>query len=142
MWKSKTITHTKNKQTHTHITSKGKTNVTHRQTTLGETEISLHRNSGCWSFDFSSLPFLCLSFSYLLPSLPFPFHFIRFPCLFFRYFADYSTTNFARSGFLSTRTFRLAAGALPQDKCPHPIEPMLRKLGLPTRLNKGKSHEE
>lgn len=54
-----------------------------------------------------------------------------------KYFADYSTTNFARSGFLSTRAFRLAAGALPQDKCPHPIEPMLRKLGLPTRLNKG-----
>jgi mRNA turnover protein 4 len=45
-----------------------------------------------------------------------------------------SETHFARSGFKATGNYKLAAGTLPADRCPHPMEPMLRRLGLPTKL--------
>lgn len=62
-------------------------------------------------------------------------------------FADISEMNYARSGFKCTGNYKLAAGTLPADRCPHPMEPMLRRLGLPTKLvqvsatNFGKSKE-
>jgi len=43
--------------------------------------------------------------------------------------------DYARAGFVATETVELPAGPLPQFA--HSIEPHLRKLGLPTRLNKG-----
>lgn len=45
-----------------------------------------------------------------------------------------SEMHFARSGFEATHNYQLAAGTLPADRCPHPMEPMLRRLGLPTKL--------
>eukprot|EP00808_Paulinella_micropora_P008755 g42584.t1 len=51
------------------------------------------------------------------------------------YFKDYKDTHFARSGFAATKTFTIPAGLLPQFS--FALEPQLRKLGLPTKLNKG-----
>lgn len=48
--------------------------------------------------------------------------------------ADVSEMHYARSGFTCTGNYKLAAGVLPTDRCPHPMEPMLRRLGLPTKL--------
>ena len=49
-----------------------------------------------------------------------------------------SEMHYARSGFICTESYKLAAGTLPADRCPHPMEPMLRKLGLPTKLTQGR----
>lgn len=54
------------------------------------------------------------------------------------YFSQFSASHFARSGFECTGNYKLAEGALPADRCPHPMEPLLRKLGLPTELKMGK----
>lgn len=65
-----------------------------------------------------------------------------------QFFQDYSKTDFARSGTEATSTFTLPAGVVysqggqlaESDDTPvqHSSEPMLRKWGLPTRLEKGR----
>ena len=64
------------------------------------------------------------------------------------FFADYAPTDFARAGTVASRTFTLPGGMLnsrggeitAEDDVPlaHGVEPNLRKLGLPTRLVKGR----
>ena len=52
-----------------------------------------------------------------------------------RWFETYKEADFARAGDKATETIELAAGPLPQFA--HSIEPHLRKLGLPSSLDKG-----
>ncbi|KAJ9613564.1 mRNA turnover and ribosome assembly protein [Cladophialophora chaetospira] len=63
------------------------------------------------------------------------------------YFADSLDQDFARSGTTATREVRIPAGEMhtqygvdggEDDPLPVQIEPTLRKLGIPTRLVKGK----
>ena len=64
------------------------------------------------------------------------------------YFSNYHPLDFARAGTTAPRTFTLPSGILysrggeipREDDVPlsHTIEPTLRKLGVPTRLVKGK----
>ena len=64
------------------------------------------------------------------------------------HFATYHPSSYARSGTIASRCFTLPAGTLytrggeipTEDDTPlqHSVEPNLRKLGLPTRLVKGK----
>lgn len=56
---------------------------------------------------------------------------------FCRWFGRYSETDYARSGNLATQTVTIDKGAL--EEFSHALEPQLRKLGLPTVLQKGKS---
>jgi len=56
------------------------------------------------------------------------------------YFTNYEAPNFARSGFTATETFELKEGVL-EDQ-PFSIEPLLRKLGLSTKLVDGKVYLE
>lgn len=51
------------------------------------------------------------------------------------WFEEYSAAEFARSGFVATETVKLPEGPLPDFS--HAIEPHLRKLGMPTKLEKG-----
>lgn len=51
------------------------------------------------------------------------------------WFNDYSAKEFARSGFKANETVVLSQGPLPDFS--HAIEPHLRKLGMPTKLDKG-----
>jgi len=46
--------------------------------------------------------------------------------------------EYARAGFVATRAITLDEGPMPQF--PHSMEPYLRKLGLPTRLQSGVVH--
>jgi len=52
-----------------------------------------------------------------------------------RYFHTLKDMDFARSGNLATETVELDAG--PMEQFPFSLEPQLRKLGLPTKLEKG-----
>jgi len=52
-----------------------------------------------------------------------------------KWFETYKEADFARAGDKATETIELAAGPLPQFA--HSIEPHLRKLGLPSSLDKG-----
>ena len=63
------------------------------------------------------------------------------------YFANYSELDFARSGAVASRGFRVPPGELhtaygveggEEDPLPMSIEPTLRKLGVPTKIVKGK----
>lgn len=63
------------------------------------------------------------------------------------YFANFSNLDFARSGTVSSQEIRIPSGELhtqygvdggEDDPLPIQIEPTLRKLGIPTRLVKGK----
>ncbi|KAI1608185.1 50S ribosomal protein L10 [Exophiala viscosa] len=63
------------------------------------------------------------------------------------YFDDYLNLDYARSGTTATQEIRIPPGELhtmygvpggEEDPLPLQIEPMLRKLGVPTRLVKGK----
>jgi mRNA turnover protein 4 len=64
------------------------------------------------------------------------------------YFASFSQTDFARAGIPASYTFTLPAGVLHsqggqisvEDDTPiqHSTEPMLRKWGVPTRLERGR----
>jgi mRNA turnover protein 4 len=51
------------------------------------------------------------------------------------FFQNYSESDYARGGLVATQTVELPAGPLPNFG--HSMEPHLRKLGMPTRLNKG-----
>lgn len=51
------------------------------------------------------------------------------------WFKDFSTQEFARGGFKATEKVVLPEGPLPDFS--HAIEPHLRKLGMPTKLDKG-----
>ena len=56
--------------------------------------------------------------------------------LFFpRWFSTYQSKEYARSGNKATQAVNLVAGPLPQFS--HALEPQLRKLGLPTSLQRG-----
>eukprot|EP00127_Corallochytrium_limacisporum_P001928 Clim_evm83s88 gene=Clim_evmTU83s88 len=50
-------------------------------------------------------------------------------------FAEHRDKDFARAGFVATQTIELPEGPLPDFQ--HTQEPFLRKLGMPTVLNKG-----
>ena len=54
------------------------------------------------------------------------------------WFASHGESEVARAGDPASETIVLAEGALPQF--PHSIEPHLRKLGLPTSLQRGVIH--
>ncbi|KAL1415346.1 hypothetical protein MTO96_029494 [Rhipicephalus appendiculatus] len=61
-----------------------------------------------------------------------------------QWFNDYSDPDYARAGFRATERVFLDQGPLPQFQ--HSLEPHLRRLGLPTSLQKGvvtlvKDHE-
>ena len=72
----------------------------------------------------------------------------RPPSAILSYFSTFVALDFARAGSTASRTFALPSGVLysrggeiPQDEdvpLAHSVEPNLRKLGLPTRLVKGK----
>ena len=72
----------------------------------------------------------------------------RPPSAILSYFSTFVPLDFARAGSVASRTFALPPGVLysrggeiPQDEdvpLAHSVEPNLRKLGLPTRLVKGK----
>lgn len=51
------------------------------------------------------------------------------------WFKDYSAEEFARSGFKASETVVLPEG--PLEGFSHAIEPHLRKLGMPTKLDRG-----
>ncbi|KAG5871580.1 hypothetical protein JTB14_017503 [Gonioctena quinquepunctata] len=51
------------------------------------------------------------------------------------WFNSYSVEDFARSGFKATQTVQLDEGPLKQFS--HAIEPYLRQLGMPTKLDRG-----
>lgn len=52
-----------------------------------------------------------------------------------KWFDEYSAMEYARSGFRATETVTIEEG--PQDEFCHSIEAHIRKLGLPTKLDKG-----
>ena len=52
-----------------------------------------------------------------------------------KWFAEFAEGEYARAGNAAKQTVKLDAGPLPNFS--HAIEPHLRKLGLPTSLNKG-----
>ena len=72
----------------------------------------------------------------------------RDPARIQEYFADFCPIDYARAGTIATRSFVLPAGTLynrggeisESEDVPigHSVEPNLRKLGVPTRLVKGK----
>lgn len=58
------------------------------------------------------------------------------------WFKDYQRVDFIRGGAKATETVALPAGPVmarssPPDTLPHPVEPQLRKLGMPTELKRG-----
>ncbi|KAK4553870.1 mRNA turnover and ribosome assembly protein [Recurvomyces mirabilis] len=64
------------------------------------------------------------------------------------FFAEYRELDYARAGSKATRTFTVPAGVVysragelaeeDDSPLPHPMEVMVRKWGMPTRLDKGK----
>lgn len=50
------------------------------------------------------------------------------------WFESYAVEDYARAGFKASTTVKLSQGPL---KFSHAIEPYLRKLGMPTKLEKG-----
>ncbi|KAF9896209.1 mRNA turnover 4 [Lobosporangium transversale] len=55
------------------------------------------------------------------------------------YFANYTESDYARSGVKATSTFVVPAGPVyrGEEVFPHNMEPQLRSLGMPTVLNNG-----
>lgn len=58
------------------------------------------------------------------------------------WFKDYQRVDFARGGSKATETIELPEGPVmarsnPPDTLPHPVEPQLRQLGMPTELRRG-----
>jgi mRNA turnover protein 4 len=70
------------------------------------------------------------------------------PSTIISHFSTFSETDYARSGTVSTTAFTLPSGMVysrggeldPSDDVPmaHSLEPELRRLGVPTRLDKGR----
>uniref|UniRef100_A0A914R9C4 60S ribosomal protein L10P insertion domain-containing protein n=1 Tax=Parascaris equorum TaxID=6256 RepID=A0A914R9C4_PAREQ len=60
---------------------------------------------------------------------------LGFSPIFLRYFNEFKESDYARGGQEATETVELPEGPLPQF--PFSMEPQLRKLGLPTKLDKG-----
>lgn len=54
------------------------------------------------------------------------------------WFKTYQATEYARAGFVATKDVILPEG--PLEDFSHTIEPHLRRLGLPTSLEKGVIH--
>ncbi|XP_058792608.1 mRNA turnover protein 4 homolog isoform X1 [Phymastichus coffea] len=52
-----------------------------------------------------------------------------------KWMKEFEENDYARAGFVATKTVRLSAGPLPDFS--HAIEPHLRVLGMPTTLDKG-----
>lgn len=52
------------------------------------------------------------------------------------WFKSYEVTDYCRSGSIATTTIKLEKG--PLNQFPHNMEPYLRQLGLPTKLERGK----
>jgi len=55
-----------------------------------------------------------------------------------KYLSEFRPVDFAKSGFVATRTISLPRGEDAFKTMSHAIEPHLRTLGLPTQLNNGK----
>lgn len=55
-----------------------------------------------------------------------------------QWFKDFEASEYARSGFVATQDVILPAG--PLEDFSHTIEPHLRRLGLPTSLERGVIH--
>lgn len=58
------------------------------------------------------------------------------------WFQDYQRVDFARAGSKATEIIELPEGPVmarsnPPDTLPHPVEPQLRQLGMPTELRRG-----
>ena len=55
-----------------------------------------------------------------------------------RTFEEFKELDYARAGSAATEDFELASGPLSSSLglLPHTVEPLLRKYGLPTKLNK------
>jgi len=72
----------------------------------------------------------------------------RSPANMLDYFASFRPSDYARAGTIASRSFSIPpgmihtrAGEIPEDEdvpIAHSIEPSLRKLGVPTKLVKGK----
>ena len=56
-------------------------------------------------------------------------------CALFSWFGDFTEAEFSRAGNMATQTVHAVSGSLPAFT--HDMEPQLRKLGLPTSLEKG-----
>jgi len=59
-------------------------------------------------------------------------------CVFVSWFGEFSEAEFSRAGNKATQTVYAVSGSLPAFT--HDMEPQLRKLGLPTSLEKGYCH--
>lgn len=57
-----------------------------------------------------------------------------------KYFSEYSSEEYARSGDISSKTIILNSGTDVFSKFSHSIEPYLRKLGLATKLIDAQIH--
>lgn len=55
-----------------------------------------------------------------------------------KFFKEYSEPDYARSGFVATQDVVIPQG--PLEDFSHTIEPHLRRLGLPTSLERGVIH--
>jgi mRNA turnover protein 4 len=55
------------------------------------------------------------------------------------YFAKFSQKDYARAGFTAIETITIPSGVVSRgdERFPHNMEPQLRSLGMPTRLNQG-----